>query len=146
MKTQPLLAQVEADARAAGLPITNLARTLGPDDLGNCHVTGRVGSLCLRFVRDRGQDWLEIGPTDAIPPRFYSFQDAQIAFGWKSIEEVLDMRDVEPLGDVLKLLANRLAEIARALGDCSSSRVWKQVEKAADARAGAFAARLRSSP
>jgi hypothetical protein len=99
--------------------------------------------MAVRFVRERGQDWLEVGPVGAQPPRFYSFQDMQVALGWKTISQVLDMQDVEPLGDVLRLIRNRLSEISRMFSGEASSLGWKRVKKAADERGRAFTERLR---
>jgi hypothetical protein len=113
------------------------------DETGDGHIIGQVGPLLLRFVRDRGQDWLEVGPTDAKSTQFYSFQDVQIAIGWKTVSQVLDMRDVEPLGDVLQLVVSRWSEITRMLAGGASSLGWKRVTEAADTRGEAFAARLR---
>jgi hypothetical protein len=128
---------------AAGLSSSDIGGSLGVDDIGDGHITGRLEPLLLRFVRDGGQDWLKVGPTDAKPPGFYSFDDVQIALGWKTVSQVLDMRDVEPLGDVLNLVASRWPEIIRMLSGGSSRVGWKRVEKAAAARGEGFAARLR---
>ena len=143
MPTQSLKRRVEAEVLAAGLPIRDLTGSLGADDACDGDLVGQIGPLLVRFVRDRGQDWLEVGPPDAEPPRFYSFCDVQIALGWKTVSQVLDMQDVEPLGDVLKRVASRWAEIVGQLSGGASSLAWRRVKKAADTRGEAFAARLR---
>ena len=143
MPTQSLQRCVEAEARVAGLLIRNLTGSLGVDDVGDGDIVGQVGPLLLRFVRDRGQDWLELAPSDTQPARFYSFSDVQIALGWKTVSEVLDMRDVEPLGDVLNRVASRWDEITQLLSGGALSLGWRRVEKAADSRGEAFEARLR---
>lgn len=140
---QSLRHRIEAESKDAGLSITNLWGPLGAEDIGDAYITGKLGPLLVRFVRDRGQDWLEVGPMEAEPPTFYSFQDVQIAFGWKTVEQVLDMQDVEPLGNVLKLLASHWSEITRVLSGDASSPGWRRVEKAAEARGEAFVRRLR---
>lgn len=109
MTIQSLLQRIEEESKAADLSISDLEVPGGLDDLCDGQVTGRLGPLRVRFVRDRGQDWLELGPADTDPPRFFSLQDVQIALGWKTIAEVLDMRDVEPLGDVPQACCKTLA-------------------------------------
>lgn len=141
--TRSLFQRVENESKAAGLTLTNLQTCGRPGALGDDHVVGHLGPMLVRFVRDRGQDWMEIGPADAEPRCFFSFQDVQFALGWKSIDQVLDMKDVEPLGQVLQLVADRWSELVRHLSGGVASAGWKRVERAADARGEAFAERLR---
>jgi hypothetical protein len=125
------------------LPVGDLAGTVGVDDIDSVHIVGQIGPLRLRFVRDRGQDWLEVGPRDSQPPLFFSFCDVQIALGWKTVSEALDMKDVEPLGDVRSRVAQRWEEITRTLSGDATSPGWNGVAEAAKARGEAFLARLR---
>lgn len=141
--TQSLLQRVEDESKAAGLTVTNVKTSERPGQAGGDHVVGHLGPLLVRFVRDRGQDWIEFGPADAVPPCFFSFQDVQIALGWKSIDQVLDMQDVEPLSQVLRLVADRWPELVRHLSGGAASVGWERVQRAANARSEAFVDRLR---
>lgn len=143
MTKSSLLQKVEREAKAVGLQISNLSGMVDNANFGNEIVTGEIRPLSMRFIRDRGQDWLDVGPINATPPRFYSFRDVQIALGWKSIPEILDMREVEPLGDVLKSIASQWQDILTTLSAGPTSFGWKLVEKAAHDRGEAFVARLR---
>jgi hypothetical protein len=75
-----------------------LFRARPPDvkHFGDAEAVFRVGTLLLRLVRDRGQEFMDLA-TIAAPDKFYQFDDVEIAMGWKTIDEVLAKRELEPL-------------------------------------------------
>lgn len=145
MSTPTLLQRVNDEVKTAGLRFVRPAEEVARDSAGNEAVVGELGPILVRFVRDRGQDWLELGPSNAEPRRFYSFQDVQVALGWKSCEEVLAMKEVEPLGQILQRITSGWLEITKVFSGEAGALGWKRVEKVARERGEAFAARLRSS-
>jgi hypothetical protein len=94
---QSLVTQVEEEAKAAGLALRVVAASTPSDSFGDTVVLATLPPLTFRFVRERGQNWLELAPGGALEGPFYFFDDIEIASGWRSIDDVLDKRDVEPL-------------------------------------------------
>lgn len=143
MTKRPLCQQIDSETKNAGLDVVLLRSTVGPHESSDGQVVVKLGPLLMRFVRDRGQDWLELGPGDATSQQFYSFQDVQIALGWKTVEDVLTMTDVEPLEAVLQKVAARWCDIERELAGGADSEGWKRVARASSVRTSAFLRRLR---
>ena len=55
---------------------------------GNSEAVFRIGSVLLRLIRDRGQEFLDLA-SSVEPTVFHQFDDVEIAMGWKSINDVL---------------------------------------------------------
>lgn len=68
---------------------------------GDAEVIYQVGSLLLRFVRDRGQNFLDIASANA-PEEFHQFRDIETVMGWKA--EVQNPAK-ESLEDIAKVVA-----------------------------------------
>jgi hypothetical protein len=60
--------------------------------------------VALRFVSDRGEDFIDIAPSVSLP-RFFMMDDLDIAMGWRSVGEVVMKRKPEPLNLVLARIA-----------------------------------------
>jgi len=104
-------------------------------NFGNNDAEFRAGSLLLRFVRDRGQEFLDLASVKA-PLECYQFNDVQVAFGWTSTE-VFAREEPLPLELVVALLAKHFNELNEAF-----SRDWEatrpRLETAAKERAQSF--------
>jgi hypothetical protein len=135
--------RVQREAKAAGLAIQVVSAPTPAREFGDAVVLATLHPITLRFVRERSQDWLEIAPGGALSGPFYFFDDVEIAQGWRTVDDVLNMRDVEPLGVVLARVALRWRELADSLGGPAESPGWRGVAEAKIVRGKAFAARLR---
>ncbi|MBN1612370.1 MAG: hypothetical protein JW940_37410 [Polyangiaceae bacterium] len=132
----------------------NLLRAAGFDDVelkcekydtqhfGNAEAVFRVGSLLIRFQRERAQDFVDLA-SPSRPEEFHQFDDVDIAMGWKSVEAVLAKREPEDLGSVLTRLARNFAHLEEAFSGEQERFTRARVEKAAKSRGEAFVARLR---
>lgn len=92
----PLIQAAEQAARAAGISPSLVGATVPRDGLGDGAAIFREGSLLIRFVRDRGQDLIDVAP-EVRPRRFHLADDLEIALGWKTVDEILAMNEPEPL-------------------------------------------------
>jgi hypothetical protein len=109
------------------------------ENFGDSEAVFKIGRLIVRFVRDRGQRFIYLASSSK-PDVFYQFDDAHIAMGWKSVEEVVAKQEPEPLHAVVERLADNLA----SLEDILSESPPNKMEGAANARREAFMAGLRS--
>lgn len=107
-------------------------------------VTLPVGALLIRFVRDRGEDYVDVAARHE-PQTFYQADDVDVAFGWKKTDDVLAKRAPEPLRDVLMRLHDHAPDLARAFGEKNHSDTLRLLEGARLMRTRAFEARLRST-
>jgi hypothetical protein len=142
MAHAPLIEVAERALRAAALSSSLVGATVARNDLGDGEAVFLVGSLLVRFVRDRGQDFLDVAP-EVRPKHFHLADDVEIAFGWKTVDEVLAKREPEPLNHVLARLASRMTEIAEAFAEDRVDFTLQEVKAAAKRRGDTFAARLR---
>lgn len=144
--TEKTLASTAAEKiRSAGLAADLLNETSDRQSFGNAQATFRLGPLLLRFVRDRGEEFLDIA-SDAAADRFHLFDDVEIAMGWKSTDEVLAKNQPEPLEDVLKRIKTRLDELQKAFSGNQERFTRAKVERAAKERGEAFVRRLQRKP
>jgi hypothetical protein len=134
---------VAARLNAAGLGQAELVSAVQDDaSFGNAEVIFRAGSLRLRFVRDRGQEFLEMA-SDAAPTRFFQFDDVELALGRKTIREILAAHEPERLEVMLARLAKDVAELNDAFSGDRERLTRARVEQAARARGEAFMKWLR---
>ena len=134
---------VKAQLAAAGLSqATIVSASPEGQSFGNTAVVFRLGGLLLRFVRDRGQAFLEIA-VESAPTEFYQYDDVEIAMGWKSIDQVLGKREPEDLGVVLARLRANFTELKNACSGDRTEFTKTRFERAARERGKAFTDRLR---
>jgi hypothetical protein len=139
----PLVQHATKLLRDAGFNQVELVKEkYDAQQFGDAEATFRVGSLLLRFQRDRGQDFLDLGSVSS-PEKFFLFDDLDIAMGWKSIEEVLAKSEPESLASVLGRISQNFAQLEEAFSDEREPSTRARVERAARSRGEAFVARLR---
>jgi len=104
----PLVRTVESELHKLGMGNAKLVReSYNPKNFGNAEAVYMLGNLQLRFVRDRGDDTIEIG--SSIDPRqFYILDDIAVWMGWLSLGELLRYDtsinfDEPPPGPILNL-------------------------------------------
>src|SRR5262245_47736409 len=113
-----------------------------PQNFGNGEVVFRLGPLLLRFIRDRGQDFLDVASVTS-PDRYHQFDDVEIGMGWKSVEDMVAKSEPEPLADLLRRMRNRLGELQSAMSGNQESFTRNRIERAAEQRGAEFIKRLR---
>jgi hypothetical protein len=127
----------------AGLDNTALVRSSAEDQpFGNADVVFGLGELLLRFVRDRGQTFVDIA-SSAAPTEFHQFDDIEIAMGWKTIDQILAKREPDDLGIVLTRVRENLGTLTDAFSGDRERFTRARVKAAARERGKAFTARLR---
>jgi len=109
---------------------------------GDTSATFRAERLLLRFVRDRGEEFLDVGSTDH-PDTLFQYDDVQIAMGWRSVDEILDRNEPEPIEHVLDGLARKIPALQAAFSPELVSETMTRIRSAEAMRGEAFAARLR---
>lgn len=137
-----LAESVAGRLRAAGIHADLVSSSPAAASFGNAEATFRVGSLLLRFVRDRGQEFMDLA-SSAMPSRFFQFGDVEIAMGWKTIDEVLAKQEPEGLDVVLARLGRYIAELNDVFSGTQERLTRARVERAAVERGQAFVDRLR---
>lgn len=128
---------------AAGLAESELvSASTESTAFGNAEAVFRLGPVLLRFTRDRGQEFIDLGSSLA-PAVYHQFDDVDIAMGWKSIDEVLAKREPEDLGAVLTRVRTHLVMLEEALSGEREHMTRARLERAARERGQAFTSRLR---
>lgn len=102
----------------------------------------RTGLILLKISRERGQDFLEVGSANK-PGEFFRFDDVCVAFGWRSIEEIMVRQEPIPLHAELSELRQRLPSLENAFSEAYFRETRDKIEAAADKRESAFLEKLR---
>ena len=129
-----------ADAGLTGATLVSAEPESGA--FGDAMATFRVEGLLMRVVRDRGEEFLDLGCSD-VPGTFFQYDDVEVALGGRSVEDVLARQTPEPIDAVLERVGRRLPELQAALSPGNVGRTLELVRAAEEARGQAFAARLR---
>lgn len=128
---------------SAGFTGATLRSAAPPDaHFGNAQAIFRVGSLLLRFTRDRGQDFLDIAAC-VEPAHFHQFDDVAIAMGWTTIDRVNSKAEPEALAEVLAKLKKRFVDLEKAFAADQEPATRQKFEQAARLRREAMIRRLR---
>jgi hypothetical protein len=77
------------------------------------------------------------------PDRFYQFNDVDIAMGWRSVDQVLAMREPEAVSAVLQRLNANFTVLHDALSGDRGQFTMARIERAARERREAFVAGLQ---
>lgn len=134
------IAKQLADAGVKGANLV-ISSPVG-QSFGDTEAVFRLGGLLLRFVRDRGQTFLDIA-SDTAPAKFHQYDDVEIAMGWRTIDEVLAKHEPEDLGVLLARLRVNLDVLSDAFSSDRERLTRGLVERAARERGSEFTARLR---
>lgn len=111
---------------------------------GDTAVVFRIGSLLLRFTKERGEEFLDLAAS-VEPAVFHQFDDVDIAMGWKSINDVLAKREPEDIDILLARIKSNLDILSESFSGNHERLTRARVQRAARERGQAFAARLRGS-
>jgi len=138
MLGNPLTRDATELLRDAGIGDAQVLRDrYDEQDFGDAEAVFKIGKLLLRFVRDRGQDFVDL--TSAMSPdRFYQFDDVEVAMGWSSIEDVVSKSDPEDLAAVLGRVARNRTQLEEAFSGERERFTRAKVETAAEARGKAL--------
>jgi hypothetical protein len=143
MAVTPFLRSVRDALEAAELKgAEEISQLPESEHFGNMEATFRVGSLLIKFVRDRLQAFVDLGSTSS-PTKFHQFDDVEIAMGWKTIDQVLAKKEPEDLTSVLKKVSANFAALEAAFSADQEQLTRARVERAARERGEEFEARLR---
>ena len=127
----------------AGLPHEDLVHeALLPEHFGDGEVVFRVGPMHLRFVRECGQDFLEVAPASS-PGEYQRFGELELAMGWKTASEKWVRSEPEPLSAILERLRNRFEELAEAYWSTDAHDTLAKLDGARDLRAARVLFHLR---
>lgn len=106
-----------------------------PESFGNSYVTLQSPRIMVRFVRDRGQVWVEVAPLSA-PAAWWPLALALEAIGVQLPETQFDLRSAAAL------LCDNFQHLAEALGP-GLSDTRGEIERRAEERVRAWQAHFR---
>lgn len=143
MSSSSLREKAEQELSDAGLGPATLEREMhNEDQFGNAEAIFSIGSLRLRFLRDRGQDFLELG-SRAEPEQFFLVDDVEVAMGWKAVEGVLTKQHPDDLRDVLARVGAKRKELEHAFSLSNWPNSARRFESATKKRGELFLRRLQ---
>lgn len=127
----------------AGLPRGELIHeTEHPDDCGAAEVTLKVGPMHIRFIRDRGQDFVDLSPAST-PDQYHPFSDVELALGWTTAEQLLSRAHPEPLPSIVEKLRRNYAQFEEAFSNGKAQDTLATLKRASQRRGAAFLEHLR---
>jgi hypothetical protein len=120
-----------------------LSERYNPEHFGDGEASfGLSGSIILRLVRERGEDFVDIAPRSA-PGESFRWDDLCVALGWCKVEDVVGRTRPIPTDEVLAEVVERASDLdeALAVGRLPSTR--KAVKEAGEERERAFLEKLQ---
>lgn len=102
-----------------------------------------LDGLLLKFVKDRGEEFVDVCFRDC-PGQFFYFDDVSVGLDWESLDQALSRTEPRPLIDVLRQLAGQRRFLRRSLETHRAGEIVEAIEAAARNRAQAVEARFRA--
>ena len=138
MTTQDLKDYAQRLLAAAGLPSGEVIdEVVHPEHFGDGEVAFKVGPMHLRFVRQRGQDFVDVSPA-SVPGQYHQFGDVELAMGWETVDQVWSRNEPEPLTSVVERLQTHYAEFSEAFSSARASETLAKLSFASRRRGTAF--------
>jgi hypothetical protein len=119
-----------------------LSERYGPDHFGDGEARFRWGSIVVRLVRERGEDFVELESIYS-PDQSFRWEDVSIAFGWCTVDEVVARGYPVPTSDVLAEIVRREPALHTALDAEHFGSTREAVASAAAKRENAFLGKLQ---
>lgn len=145
MHEDPLLKRWKILLQTAGVdPSTLQIERCDPNAFGNALATARWGSLVLRLVLDRGQEFIDVS-SSTVSKDYFSLDEIGIAFGWSRPEDTVgDFHSKpRPLESELDELGRRRGELELAFSADNWDATVKAIAKARDVRGQVMLKKLR---
>ena len=120
-----------------------LSERYNPEHFGDGEASFRLsGSIVLRLVRERGEDFVDIAPGSA-PGESFRWDDLCIALGWRKVEDVVGRTRPIPIEEELAEILARASDLdtALAVGRLASTR--EAAREAGEQRERAFLDKLQ---
>lgn len=138
VRLTPFARHVISKAQAAGLSdFEFVASTAESNSFGDSEAILRIGPLHLRFIRDRGQEYMDVAFSET-PDHFYMFEDLETAMGWRGVSEVFGRHVPKELDRALGCLAEHFSELCAASSGPPAKLTIARVERAERTREAAF--------
>ena len=126
-----------------GLPHEDVIHeALPPEHFGDGEVVFRIGPLLVRFVRERGENFVDVGPSST-PGEFHRYGEVELAMGWKTAEQAWSRSEPEPLPAIMERLRNRYEQLAEAYWSANARDTLAKLDDARDLRAARVLFHLR---
>jgi hypothetical protein len=119
-----------------------LSGRVGQDPFGDGEASFAWGILILHFVRDRGQEFVDLSPAHD-PERRFRLDDVAVALGWRRTSEVVARTEPVPLEEELGDIASRQSEVESAFAPRNLREASIAIERAVAQREQAFLDKLR---
>lgn len=117
------------------------ARSDDAQRFGDSEAIFGLDSLQLRFIRDRGQEFLDIASSET-PHDFHQFDDVALDQGWTTLAKLVATSTPDPMDHVLRLVRDHLNELREMFGREAYESTNSRLRMVADKRAQTFRERI----
>lgn len=142
MATETHAEWIAARLVASGIDAVCVGSQQDDRNFGNAEAIFRADSLLLRFLRDRGQDFLDVGLVE-MPTQFHQFHVVEVAMGWKTLDQVLARREPENLIAVIECVKANFNALTRAFDVSHRHKTLASLAKAQTAYGKAMVAKFK---
>ncbi len=143
-RENPLLTNWTRILAAVGISESELlSERYDPEHFGDGEASFRLsGSIIVRLVRERGEDFVEIAARSAPGERF-RWDDLCVALGWRKVEDVVGRTRPIPVEQELAEVVARASELETAVAVRRLPSTRKAVGEAGEQRERAFLEKLQ---
>jgi hypothetical protein len=136
---KPLLDEAKSALEEAGFGQPPLAESRADDRRETASFA--VDPIVLRFLRERGEDFLDVAIA-SYPSRFWQFDDVAIALGLRTVDQVIARTQPEALVEPLRVAKANWTVIEAAFRPQRLEATLVNIERATASRAFAFQAKM----
>lgn len=126
----------------AGISNGELVTSSSLANVGYSEVVFRLHSILVRFVRDRGQEFVDVAFASS-PHHFYQFDAIAIAMGLTTVDALVARAEPLELDHVVNQLGQHIRVLEEASSGGNESAMRSRFDQAEKARGDAVMQRLR---
>ena len=110
----PLVETIEHELNQLGMTDAKLIHeSYDPQSFGNAEAIFELGHVRLRFIRDRGQDFVDLG-SSSTPGHYYLFDDVSVVMGWENLNNIINVDKPIGLSKALSFIQNDFDRLNKA--------------------------------
>ena len=122
--------------------VNQLSDRCDPAIFGNAEVTFQSGTILFKFIKDQGQDFLEIASIYK-SDRFFQVNDLFVAMGWWSLKD-LNAKQQPSITDILSEINKNAAIILEIFSLSNIENTVKKIQKVEMKRETVFIEKLKN--
>lgn len=99
-----------------------------PKSFGNAQSIWRIDNICLRFLKDRGQFFLDLSSVYD-ESNYFVFDDVALLLGWQDIDQIMNVTEPLKISYALSLIKSDLIKLNKIFSKNQLELTFKKLSE-----------------